>query len=520
MLYTVPDLLSQHQGTAVAQKVAVVDGSRRMSYAELLERSQAYATVLRDAGLARGDRVGIFLRRSVEAVSALFGTYFAGGVAVIINEQLRARQVRYILEHSEASLLVTDSRQLLYAAEALFNDKNVINVDQVNPPRSCSAPERIIGADLALIIYTSGSTGLPKGVMLSHTNLLSGAQIVSDYLRIADTDTIISVLPFSFDYGLNQLLTALLTGGTLIIQRSLFPADICRTLQREHVTGMAGVPTLWLQLSQEHSPFLKLTFRHLRYITNSGGRLPETIVRLIRQRHPHVEMYLMYGLTEAFRSTYLPPDQVDRRPSSIGKAIPNVEILVVNDRGLPCQPGETGELVHRGANIAMGYWRDPASSAQVFRPYPFELSRNGHRETVVFSGDIVKMDTEGYLYYVGRRDQLIKSSGFRVSPDEIEAAIFSSGWVANVVAFAVPRNEVDSDIVAAVIPREPSDFLEERLHQFCKDAMPEYMQPRVLWCVDEFPLTTSGKPDRPKLREAYLERHQSSSAAARAAGAA
>jgi acyl-CoA ligase (AMP-forming) (exosortase A-associated) len=479
-----------------------------MTYAELLERAQTYAAVLKDTGLARGDRVAIFLRRSAEAVIALFGTYFAGGVAVIINEQLRARQVRYILEHSEASLLVTDSRQLLYAAEPLFADDKVINVDEVGPSRSFLAPERTIGADLALIIYTSGSTGLPKGVMLNHDNLLSGARIASDYLRITDGDTILSLLPFSFDYGLNQLLATVLTGGTLVIQRSLFPADICRTLQREHVTGMAGVPTLWLQLTQDHSPFPKSTFPQLRYITNSGGQLPETIVRFIRRSHPHVEIYLMYGLTEAFRSTYLPPHQVDRRPSSIGRAIPDVEILVVDDRGMPCQPGETGELVHRGANVAMGYWRDPESSARVFRPHPFAQPRNGRPEIVVFSGDLVKEDSEGYLYFVGRRDQLIKSNGFRMSPEEIEACVFSSGLLANAAAFAVPRDEVQYDIVVAVIPRDGSDLREEHLQEFCKKEMPEYMRPRVIWRVEQFPLTTSGKPDRPQLRAAYLERHR------------
>jgi acyl-CoA ligase (AMP-forming) (exosortase A-associated) len=516
MLYTVPDILARHRGTAVAQQVALVDGPRRITYADLLDLSLSYAAVLKQAGVARGDRVGIFLRRSVEAVIALFATHFAGGVAVVINELLRGSQVRYILQHSEAALLVTDSRQLLSAAEPLADETRIVNLDRVTPALPIAAPARTIGADLALIIYTSGSTGLPKGVMLSHDNLLSGAQIVSDYLNLTERDIIISLLPFSFDYGLNQLLTALLVGGTLVIQRSLFPPDICRTLDRERITGMAGVPTLWLQLTQKHSPFPTTTFPHLRYITNSGGRLPESIVRSIRESHPHVALHLMYGLTEAFRSTYLPPEEVDRRPSSIGKAIPNVEILVVDDRGESCRAGEVGELVHRGANVAMGYWRDPDGSARVFRPHPFEPARTGTREIVVYSGDLVKTDTDGYLYFVGRRDQLIKSSGFRVSPEEIEALIFSSGLVAQVAAFAVPRNEVDSDIVVAVIPRDPADFQEARLHQFCRDAMPEYMQPRVIWCVDQFPLTTSRKPDRPQLRAAYLEGHPSAPAIARA----
>jgi acyl-CoA ligase (AMP-forming) (exosortase A-associated) len=488
----------------MSEKVAIVDGQLRITYHELLERSYSMASLFKETGITKGDLVAIYLRRSLESVIALFATYLAGGVAVVISEVLRPRQINYILEHSGASLLVTDSRQRHYLPTPAIEEQRIIHIDEVHPSGRLFSPDTIIGPDLANIIYTSGSTGLPKGIMLSHDNLLSGAKIVSDYLKLTEQDRIISLLPFSFDYGLNQLLTALFVGGTLIIQRSLFPADICSSLQKEYVTGMAGVPMLWLQLIKSHSPFTRTTFTNLRYITNSGGRLPEEAVRLIRKSHPCVQIYLMYGLTEAFRSTYLPPDQVDAHPSSIGKAIPNVEILVMHEEGRLCREGEVGELVHRGANISMGYWRDPESTERIFRPNPFQKTGQGYKETVVFSGDLVKADQEGYLYFVGRKDQLIKSHGFRVSPEEIEAWIFSSSLVSSVVAFAVHRDEVDSDIVAAVIPQEPATFKEEHLYEFCKLEMPEYMRPNIILCLDQFPQTSSGKPDRCKIKETYL----------------
>jgi acyl-CoA synthetase (AMP-forming)/AMP-acid ligase II len=340
--------------------------------------------------------------------------------------------------------------------------------------------------------------------MVSHNNVLSGATIVADYLDLTEEDRIIGLLPFSFDYGLNQAMTALLVGGTLAIQRSLFPAGICRTLSDQKVTGIAGVPTLWLQLTGSHSPFLKWRFPHLRYVTNSGGRLPESVVRQIRKAHPEVQIFLMYGLTEAFRSTYLSPDQADIKPDSIGKAIPNVEILVIDEEGKPCGPGEVGELVHRGANVTLGYWKDPEATAKAFRPNPLDSNGSG-RETVVFSGDLVKRDAEGYLYFVGRRDQLIKTRGYRVSPEEIETWLFASGMVAQAVAFGLSEDYVDSRVVVAVVPKEPETFSVQALDDYFKSEMPEYMRPKDIWPLEELPLTSSGKPDRVKIKQLYVE---------------
>jgi len=502
--YTLCDLLKRHErGNAIA----LIDGERVVSYAELRSIVERFAGVLREAGIQRGDRIGIFLRRSVDAVTALFAVHHVGGVAVMINDKLKARQVDYILSHSRATLLVTESHLMKMAPGIAVGDRRLIDISKVDGTNVAAreidaAP--IIGQDLALIIYTSGSTGMPKGIMLSHANLLSGAQIIADHLKLSPHDRLISLLPFTFDYGLNQLLSALVVGGTLVIQRSMFPADICRTLLREGVTGMAGVPMLWSQLAQPYSPFTKTQFPDLRYMTNTGGVFPEHLVPVFRQAHPQADLYLMYGLTEAFRSTILPPDQVEARPNSIGKAIPNVEILVVDEQGRECAPDEPGELVHRGANIALGYWRDPEATNRVYRPHPFRSNRTGYSEIVVYSGDIVKRDSEGYLYFVGRKDQMIKSHGVRVSPEEIEYYINASELVSDVVVFAVNRNAAETEIVAAVRPKAPSLFEEAALREYCKCEMPEYMQPAVFWYPDTFPETASSKPDRQTIKETYI----------------
>ena len=499
------------RATSTPGKVAIVEGRRRVTFSELLALAESYGASLQDRGIREGDRVVIFLPRSVEAAAALFGTWFAGGVAVFANERLRSQQLQHIVEHSLASCVISNGHQL--GSVAAVPCAQVMNVDH-EAARGPRPHRRVASADLAMLVYTSGSTGLPKGIMLSHENVLSGTRIVAGYLGLTGDDVILSILPFSFDYGLNQLLTAVSAGATLVIQRSMFPNDISQTLVRERITGLAGVPTLWAQLSGRHSPFLKTEYPDLRYLTNSGGRVPENVVRSIRAAHPRTQIFLMYGLTEAFRSTYLPPEQVDRRPTSMGRAIPEVDILVINEQGGRCAAGEVGELVHCGANIAMGYWRDPENTAARFRPHPFGGHANGPAERVVFSGDLVTTDGEGYLYYVGRKDQQIKSRGVRVSPEEIERCLHSSSEVAQAVSFAVQRDDGDTDIVAAVIPVDPSCFHQPALEEFCRNEMPEYMQPRVFWAMHEFPLTTSGKPDRRAIERMYVEHHHNAGTAA------
>lgn len=502
MLYTLNDLI--HKSSIPDRRVVVVDGNENIDFATLKELISKYRYQLLQYDIKKGDRIGIYLKKSVDLIAALFAVWLNGCVAVIINETLKKYQVEYIFSHSQASLLITNNIALKNAGSLDIEKRLILNIDEEKFDKEYSQIHNVIGNDLALIIYTSGSTGMPKGVMLSHSNLLSGAIIVSDYLKLSKDDVIISLLPFSFDYGLNQLLTTLLVGAKIVIQSSMFPADICNTIQKENVTGMAGVPLLWQQLAQERSPFIKKSFPSLRYITNSGGRMPEHITKLFRKAHPNLKIYLMYGLTEAFRSTYLDPEKVDIKPNSIGKAIPNVEILVLNEKGDICKPNEVGELVHRGACVALGYWRDEKSTNERFKVIEIPGYDGNHLERVVFSGDYVKYDEDGDLYYIGRRDQMFKISGFRISPEEVEAYIFGSGMVSHAVVFTVQGEGVEDVIIVAVVPKNKVEFSDINLLAYCKDVMPPYMLPGKIWVIDNVPQTSTGKPDRIKLKELFL----------------
>ncbi len=482
------------QADRLPQKPAVVEGERVCTYESLIARSRRLAARLRANGLDLGDRVAIYLDKTTDSVVALYATWLAGGVAVPVNETLLSRQVQHIVSHSGSRLIVSHPRKLARLDPAALDGARVITVDDSERDGAWRPVQQAGGSAPAAILYTSGSTGRPKGILISHDNLLAGARIVSRYLSIQEDERIISILPFSFDYGLNQLLTAAGAGATLFLQRSAFPADICRTLTRHAITAMGAVPPLWIQLMQEHSPLAKTAFPHLRYITNTGGAFPVELVNRYREHLSGTRIYLMYGLSEAFRSTYLPPDQVTSRPGSMGRAIPETEIHVLDERGRECAPGQVGELVHRGPTVALGYWRDPEATAAVFRESPFAPPGSGER--VVFSGDLVRRDEDGFLYFAGRRDQLIKCQGFRVSPDEVEETLHASGLVAEVVVQGVPDEVMGQAIVAHVVPRQPAAFTEELLLEYCRREMPRHMIPRTVRVHAALPRTASGKIDR------------------------
>jgi acyl-CoA ligase (AMP-forming) (exosortase A-associated) len=501
------------------EKEALVHGDQRLSYCEVAARTAGLAHGLRRAGLERGDRIGIYLDPSVSQVLSIFAASQAGGVFVPINALLFPDQVAHIAKDCGMKGLITTKAKLASLVDVLPQIPSLKfavatsegeapdtrlplhvfeELCQLAPPPNWR--ETSISKDLAAILYTSGSTGKPKGVMLSHANVMAGSTIVSTYLEIAAAERILAVLPFSFDAGLNQLMTAFQQGATLVLINFVFAREVVQLLLKEHISGLAGVPTLWSLLAQPSSGLQKQPFPHLRYITNTGGAMPQSVLGVLRKALPTTRIFLMYGLTEAFRSTYLPPEELDRRPTSMGKAIPDTEILVINEKGNLCKPGEVGELVHRGPTVSLGYWGRPEDTNRVLRPNPLLSRELGDCERVCYSGDLVKMDEDGFLYFVGRRDTMIKSSGFRISPTEIEEALYSSGKLRGVAVIGIPDEVLGQAIKAFVVPRDGLELDTEALLGHCREKLPRYMVPKTVEFLSELPKTTSGKVDYPALR--------------------
>lgn len=469
--------------------VAVVEGHVSSTFAELDEHANRIATHLRELDVEPGDRVLLFARKSLATVAAFYGVWRAGAVVVPASPEARSRQLDYLVSHSDAALAIVEPTLIarLDRPLATVRTVDVADLGVGIVPREPSEPAP---RDVAALLYTSGSTGLPKGIVITHENLLAGARIVSRYLAIESTDRLLSVLPFHFDYGLNQLLTTVRRGATLVLQKSTHPGHVIAALHEHAITGLGGVPPLWAQLFADGSPLLHEPPPTLRYLTNSGGAFPVELLRRARTALPSTRIFLMYGLSEAFRSTYLPPEELDRRPTSMGNAIPETEILVLRDDGTRCDVDETGELVHRGPTVAAGYWKDPETTARIFRPDPEAPNR-----TVVHSGDQVRRDADGFLHFVGRRDQRLKSFGHRVSPEEVERALQDSPLVALAVVGGEPDEVAGDAIVAHVVPSGP-DVTVDDIAVFAREMMPRYLQPKRVVMHERFPLTSSGKVDR------------------------
>lgn len=493
-------------------------GFDAMDYATLAGKVESFANGLLHLDLARRERVALYLDKRMETVIGAFGTAAAGGVMVPINPLLKPAQVGHILRDCNVRVLLTTSGRMAALSEELSRCHDLRHVVQVDglPERvegygthaffdllqgPRRTPHRVIDADLAAILYTSGSTGRPRGVMLSHRNLLAGAHSVAQYLENTAEDSILSLLPLSFDAGFSQLTTAFAVGARVVLLNYLLPRDVMQVMEADTITGITAVPPLWMQLCHQDWP--TRAREHLRYIATTGGRMPREVLTALRTRLPRTKTFLMYGLTEAFRSTYLPPEEADARPDSIGRAIPNAEILVLREDGSPAAANEPGELVHRGALVSMGYWNDAEKTAERFRPLPRQAGEV-RDDIAVFSGDTVRADEEGFLYFIGRRDEMIKTSGYRVSPTEVEEVLYSQPGVMEVAIFGVPHPQLGEAIVGLVMPHEGASVDEHALIRAAREALPAFMVPaRLIESPTSLPRNHNGKFDRALLAHEY-----------------
>jgi len=494
-------------------KPALLDERQALDYAALVGRVRRFADALLAAGLSSQGRVALFLDKSVDTAALLLATVHAGGIVVPVNPKLKPQQVAYIVQDCGAELLVTtphrlnelrphlaDARARVLLAGAAADGSPDSLLTLLASARADAPVHRRIDVDPAAILYTSGSTGQPKGVVVSHRNLVAGCQSVNAYLGTRAEDAILALLPISFDAGLSQLSTGLAVGAKVVLHTPMQAQQAANAVAQHGITSITAVPPLWSLLAGAN--WEGIATEQVRLFANTGGHMNTTLLGQLRGIFPKARPFLMYGLTEAFRSTYLDPAEVDRRPGSIGQAIPNAEILVLRPDGSLCDDNEPGELVHRGALVSMGYWNAPEKTAERFRPLPARLADGLATELAVWSGDVVRRDAEGFLYFVGRRDEMIKTSGYRISPTEIESVLSGAPGVRDAAAFGVPDGDIGDAIYATVAPGLDRALIEAH----CAKALPAYMVPRLV-VLDQLPRSANGKIDRVQLRELCVRIH-------------
>ncbi|KAA3652590.1 MAG: acyl-CoA ligase (AMP-forming), exosortase A system-associated [Proteobacteria bacterium] len=509
------DLVARAAATT-ADAPALIHKDDCLSFAQLQARIDAFAAALCGLGLLPDERVAVVLPKQTEAVVAIFGASAAGGVVVPVNPLLKPLQVAYILKNCNVRVLVTSAERARQLESVLTecHDLNTLVLVAPEDGFETAATSRVLGwdalmrvppkprhdridTDMAAILYTSGSTGLPKGVVLSHRNMVVAAESTAEFLALTQSDRLLAVLPLSFDYGLSQLTSAYAAGGSVVLMEYLLPRQVIKNIARHGVTGVSAVPPIWNQLAVLDWP--QAAVDSLRYITTSGGVARQATLRSLRDKLPRTRVFKMYGLTEAFRSAYLCPEEIDQRPDSVGKAVPSARLCVVREDGSPCAPGEPGELVHRGSLVAMGYWNDPERTRERFRPAPGQSAGLVLPEIAVWSGDQMQMDEDGYLYFVSRKDEMIKTSGYRVSPTEVEEVVFASGLVAEAVALGVPHPELGQAIVLLAHAGHGKALAADDLVNYCREQLPTYMIPSHVDVREELPKNPNGKVDRAAL---------------------
>lgn len=507
-----------HQFSEVASqrwphRTALIAGSQRLSFVELHQQVMACCSLLGQLGLKAGDRVVLAAPKQIEFVVVLLAAARIGAIFVPVHPQLKSLQLAHVLQDCQPTLLMINQHRLsqLQQTDVSLQNIQLLMTEQLpqsiaellqTPSPDVFTIKTLVASDVAAIMYTSGSTGLPKGVVLSQQNLFFGTLSVCQYLHITRDDVLLALLPFSFDYGLNQLLTALYSGATLVLLDYLLPQDVVKAVMQYQVTGLAAVPPLWSALARAN--WGEQGGTSLRYFTNSGGAMPMPLLTVLQKIFPKASPYLMYGLTEAFRSSYLEPNMLAQKPGSMGKAIPFADLLVLRPDGSECADDEPGELVHRGPLVSLGYWNDQKRTNERFRPDPKQPSAVINKSMAVWSGDEVRRDSQGYLYYLGRLDEMLKCSGFRISPAEIEQQVYRCApELFDVAAIGLPYGEADNAVLLLYCCDTAVD--EQSLMTALRQQLPPYMCPKAMRKMNELPKTANGKLDRKQLKLIYKD---------------
>ena len=485
-----------HDYLKASDKIALVCAGQRLSYREIDGRSTALANSLVAGGVERGDRVIVFADNTVETVISFWAVLKANAVVSIVNPLTKSDKLAYLLNDCRPTALITDQHLERVYAAAAGACKHLKQIIVAGTPswdaalaadRSAPPARKAIDIDLAAIIYTSGSTGDPKGVMLTHRNMLAACASISSYLEIADDEVILGVLPLAFDYGLYQMIMAFAAGARLVLERSFaFPAQVLKVMAQERVTGFPGVPTIFALLS-EFKSLRDYDLSSIRYVTNTAAALPVKHITMLTGLFPGARIYSMYGLTECKRCTYLPPKDLARKPGSVGIAIPNSELWIVDENDRRVGPGVVGQLVIRGATVMKGYWEKPEATAKKLKPGPLP------GELVLYTGDYCKLDEEGYLYFVGRMDDVIKSRGEKVAPKEVELVLMNIPGVKEAAVIGVPDPILGHAVKAFVVLEAGSDLAERQLQRECQGRLENFMVPKYIVTVPSLPKTDTGK---------------------------
>ena len=525
-----PTLLHDYFDQSARQfphKEALIFGNLRYTYSDIYSQANILADKLVEQGLERLERVMIYMDNAPEVIISLYGILKAGGIFTIINSSVQLQKLSYIIQDCQPAVIIADSRKKEVIFKALQDrsfecrliwigetktapseqeGKNQWHWQDIMPATLSKikvyehrniAKNQVLDIDLAGLIYTSGSTGDPKGVMETHRNIVSAAQSIIQYLENTPDDIILNTLPLSFDYGLYQVIMAMMFGGTIVLEKSfIFLSRILNIIGKEKVTGFPIVPTI-VAMVLKTIDLKSFNLSTLRYMTNTGAAFPVEHIRKLRALLPHVRIYSMFGLTECKRIAYLPPEEIDNRPDSVGKAIPNCEVFIVDEHGKPVINGQTGELVVRGANVMQGYWNAPEQTAHTFR------NGLGFREKLLFTGDYFKMDDQGYLYFLGRKDDMIKSRGERISAKEIENTISQIEGVSECAVIGVD-DEILGQAIKAFVVLNPQTLLNKKdITTYCARNLEPYSVPKYIEILDELPKTTHGKIDKRALKQEH-----------------